>query len=80
VVVFLAKSVSYSGVVVSVESVSGYGDLLLIQGEINGVSLEFYLKPGDVTLKRVQQLGVGVRVEGVGVIVSEDPLIVVSQE
>jgi hypothetical protein len=80
VVVFLTKRVVYSGVVVGYESISGYGDLLLVQGEVNGVNVEFYLKPGENTLKRIQQLGIGVRVEGMGIIVSEDPLILVSQE
>jgi hypothetical protein len=80
VVVFLTKRVVYSGVVVGYESISGYGDLLLVQGEVNGVNVEFYLKPGGDTLKRIRQLGIGVRVEGVGIIVSEDPLILVSQE
>lgn len=76
----MTKRVVYSGVVVGYESISGYGDLLLVQGEVNGVNVEFYLKPGENTFKRIQQLGIGVRVEGMGIIVSEDPLILVSQE
>jgi len=76
----LTRSVSYSGVVIGVESVEGFGDLLVVQGEVEGVSLEFYLKPGESTLRRIQQLGIGVRVEGTGVVLSEEPLVIAVQE
>jgi len=78
--VFLSKSVTYSGVVVSVESVEGFGVLLFIHGELDGVNSEFYLKTSEETFKRVQYLGIGVRVEGVGVIISENPLVVLARE
>jgi hypothetical protein len=76
----LPRTVSYSGVVVGVESLEGFGELLVVQGEVDGVSLEFYLKLSETSLKRILELGIGARVSGVGVVVSEDPLVVSSRE
>lgn len=76
----MSKSVTFSGIVVSVESVEGFGDLLFVHGELNGVNSEFYLKASEDILKRIRYLGIGVRVEGVGVIISENPLVVLAQE
>ncbi len=76
----MTRSVSYSGVVIGVESVEGFGDLLVVQGEVDGVSLEFYLKPDEITLREIQRLGIGVRVEGTGIVLSEEPLVVAIQK
>lgn len=76
----MPRTVSYSGVVVGVESLEGFGELLVVQGEVEGVSLEFYLKLSETSLKRILELGIGARVSGVGVVVSEDPLVVSSRE
>ena len=76
----MPRTVSYSGVVVGVESLEGFGELLVVQGEVDGVSLEFYLKLSETSLKRILELGIGARVSGVGVVVSEAPPVVSSWE
>lgn len=72
----MKREATYSGVVVSFER-GDEGELLVyVYGEINGEETYFYVKPKSGEVEGILRLGVGQRIEGKGVVVSENPLIV----
>lgn len=71
----MIRRVSYSGVIVGFEE-TNEGDLLVyVYGEIEGVENYFYLKLHSEEASRIMKLGIGQRVEGTGIEISRDPLI-----
>ncbi|ADV64390.1 hypothetical protein [Desulfurococcus mucosus] len=67
---------SFSGVVIGIEQVEGYDKpLLYVHGEAEGYEGEFYVLVPDEELENYMRLGIGQRIEGVGVEESGSPLV-----
>lgn len=76
----IGDKVSFNGVLIGVEEVDldGLNRVLLIHGTINGETTIFYLAIDDV--ERFISRGMGVSLNGVGVVSSTDPLVIKSIE
>ncbi len=67
----------FEGVVVGFESPEGYSDpALYIQGSIDGRETAFYLLVSRDVYEKYVVGGVGKMISGVGIIVSDNPLII----
>lgn len=72
----LGEEKKFGGVVVGVEYLEGFKDpLLYVYGELDGAEGDFYILVSSSELDEYMRLGIGQRIEGVGEVVSRDPLV-----
>lgn len=71
-----ASKVLFEGIIVGFEKLSDGADALYVQGSINGESAFFYLVVPRDKFEEYVNLGVGQMINGEGVIVSRDPLVI----
>jgi len=72
----LGEEKKFGGVVVGIEYLEGFKDpLLYVHGELDEVEGDFYILVSSSELDEYMRLGIGQRIEGVGEVVSRDPLV-----
>ncbi|MCY0868451.1 MAG: hypothetical protein OWQ48_04380 [Desulfurococcus sp.] len=72
----MSSRVVFAGVVVSVESLEGFEQpLLYLHGRVDGVEEDFYVLVDEGRIEEYLRLGIGQSIEGIGVKVSEKPLV-----
>ena len=70
------EKVLFEGVIVGFEKLDDGTDALYVQGSINGESASYYLVVPRDKFEEYVNLGVGQMINGEGIIVSRDPLVV----
>ncbi len=74
-----SRVLNFSGVIVSAEEEDGTV-ALYIYGEVGDREGYFYVKISRERAEKILALGIGQRIEGRGVLVSEEPLVVEAVE
>ncbi len=70
------KIVRFNGVVVGFEVLEKYGNVLYVQGSVDDKDSSFYLVVSPELYKEYEVRGVGRMIDGKGVLLSEDPIVI----